>query len=73
MCALTDVLKRGFKSIASFCEELDIMKKEMLYSLIGIVLGFLTLVAQVSFLFASGIHYSSRDGYNLRMNVNNLR
>ncbi len=26
-----------------------------------------------SFLFASGIYYSSKDGYNLRVNVNNLR
>jgi hypothetical protein len=25
------------------------------------------------FLSASGIHYSSKDGYNLRMKVNNLR
>jgi len=51
MCALTDVLKRGFKSMVSSCKELDIMKEEMLYSLIVIGLGFSTLVAQVSFAF----------------------
>ena len=42
------------------------MKEEMLYGLIAIVLGFLTLVAQVSFLFASGISLYLKRGYRIK-------
>jgi hypothetical protein len=43
------------------------MKEEMLYGLIAIVLGFLTLVAQVSFLFASDISIiSEKDKHHLK-------